>query len=52
MLDYNIEIEIKARVLNDGMVTLITGPDLELFAKELEKEMPEACGWLEEINAD
>lgn len=49
------EFEIKSnyRILNDGLVTVISGSsgDLEVFALSLEKEIPEQCGWLDDTSS-
>ena len=48
MLD--MTVEFKARILNDGLITVVSGPEDELLGicEELEKDCPELCGWLDE----
>ena len=49
MEEFNVKFN--SRILNDGLVTVISGSpkDLEAFALALEREIPEQCGWLDEI---
>lgn len=49
------EFKIKSnyRIINDGLITVISGSsdDLEAFALALEREIPEQCGWLDEASS-